>query len=674
MTTSKVKITYFFLIISLGQFANGFDFTDIMDLKDILRFGRETLVEILESWELLRPTNSGNEENSYPFVYRMEKELRNRISILSNKIDNYQQKMEIRFDTIVAKLLIDLPLQESLNQKLLAVDEYVGQIDDLYHNFITYSDSPRKYSTLTLQDFAMTCISSRSGAVPDLLKSIHRLLVPTGDQTFSRSILVLLAKRMNEESTQICSEHQSLQQLLYNLYTTVTLAEIKGYSMIQFSYMLLRLYNQGSNFTEEMELVKQQYSIRTSETVRAVKTAMAFAPRDLWMCDSENPKLNETYTELTDLFQGIIVNEVDLNPQSSCRENCAYYGYSKVFGCYKNQFCSRQRHCSGKILNCEYVDADMWVCPSAKNSNRRYEYIEYENGKVFGQKGSCNRDVTKVDSWWRWLFWHCSYCFCYCDDSTAKSDRYFSLRSVTSDIGNNKVITGIALKKANNIMHLQIQEGELLPRGNINRTTVAWKPIEAFSRLDSNVKSGVDYHTLAWEKRGVDLDDLVPDQEHLLTGVRFRTIGSRLNLEIMVTPFNFTTGQLTQPFINSFWLSNDVTDRTELELKNPDIPTRFKLPSLPDSKRHQYVNFAASDRIMDAAQSTIPFIDIQPIESNPPIPVSGAGIFHKGRSGSGGYVAMKLITYDFTPHLQVDLPPPPPVIKSPPVLREMKSE
>ncbi|XP_015431569.1 PREDICTED: uncharacterized protein LOC107187895 isoform X2 [Dufourea novaeangliae] len=477
-----------------------------------------------------------------------------------------------------------------------------------------------------------------------------------------------------EESTQICSEHQSLQQLLYNLYTTVTLAEIKGYSMIQFSYMLLRLYNQGSNFTEEMELVKQQYSIRTSETVRAVKTAMAFAPRDLWMCDSENPKLNETYTELTDLFQGIIVNEVDLNPQSSCRENCAYYGYSKVFGCYKNQFCSRQRHCSGKILNCEYVDADMWVCPSAKNSNRRYEYIEYENGKVFGQKGSCNRDVTKVDSWWRWLFWHCSYCFCYCDDSTAKSDRYFSLRSVTSDIGNNKVITGIALKKANNIMHLQIQEGELLPRGNINRTTVAWKPIEAFSRLDSNVKSGVDYHTLAWEKRGVDLDDLVPDQEHLLTGVRFRTIGSRLNLEIMVTPFNFTTGQLTQPFINSFWLSNDVTDRTELELKNPDIPTRFKLPSLPDSKRHQYVNFAASDRIMDAAQSTIPFIDIQPIESNPPIPVSGAGIFHKGRSGSGGYVAMKLITYDFTPHLQVDLPPPPPVIKSPPVLREMKSE
>lgn len=102
-----------------------------------------------------------------------------------------------------------------------------------------------------------------------------------------------------------------------------------------------------------------------------------------------------------------------------------------------------------------------------------------------------------------------------------------------------------------------------------------------------------------------------------------------------------------------------------MELTDPDIPTRVQLPSLPDSKKHQYVNFAPSDRLMDAAQNTVPFIDIQPVESYPPVPAAGAGIYHKGRSGSGGYVALKLFTYDFTPHLSADLPPLPPIINLP---------
>lgn len=43
----------------------------------------------------------------------------------------------------------------------------------------------------------------------------------------------------------------------------------------------------------------------------------------------------------------------------------------------------------------------MWVCPAAPNSDRRYEYIEYENGRTLGEKKYCTRGTTKVDSWWR---------------------------------------------------------------------------------------------------------------------------------------------------------------------------------------------------------------------------------------------------------------------------------
>lgn len=124
------------------------------------------------------------------------------------------------------------------------------------------------------------------------------------------------------------------------------------------------------------------------------------------------------------------------------------------------------------------------------------------------------------------------------------SDRYFSLRKVVSDVANNKlviyvfkeenfqdsrrimnnnnicyrVVTGVRFKKVNQIIHIQIQQGELMPRGNIDKASVHWKSIEEFNVLDSNIKNGIDYHTLSWEKRGLDLDDLVLDKNYLLTG------------------------------------------------------------------------------------------------------------------------------------------------------------
>lgn len=200
MATTNSRIVLVCLILGAGQFANSFDAMSIMDIRDVLRFGRETIMDILESWELIRPKTPGDEENSFPFVYRMEKELRNRISLISHKIDIYQEKMEMRVETVIAKLLTDLPLQSKLDDQLRMIDQYVAQINDLYNNFLNYVEAPRNYERYTLEDFARTCVSSRSGALPNLLKSIHRLLIPNADQTFTKSILVLLANQMQVSS------------------------------------------------------------------------------------------------------------------------------------------------------------------------------------------------------------------------------------------------------------------------------------------------------------------------------------------------------------------------------------------------------------------------------------------------------------------------------------------
>ncbi|XP_015118956.1 uncharacterized protein LOC107042423 isoform X1 [Diachasma alloeum] len=659
-------LTFALLLMIHGQRTASFNL-DFGDIREMLVLGREIGISALESAEWIRKGSQNDSELNFPFIKKMERKLMEQIATVNRRLDNLEVTINQRAGEIIDVLLRELPRREQLDRNLYEMNRYLGRIDDFYRRFLDYALAPVKYEGYTMKDFAKSCVSNAYGDLPDLLESIHRLLVPLGQ--FDSGLLALLANNSQEAAAQICKEQQSPQQLLYNLYTTIALAEVKGYAMMQFSYSLLRLYNNGS-FDEERSKIERDYLTRTSETLRAVRIAMAFAPRDLWKCDSNVHKEGTTYTELKQLFQGYIVNEVDLNPSSTCRENCAYYSYAKVHGCYDNLYCSQQRKCNGKVLNCQYFDSDMWICPSTKDSHRRYEYIEYENGNIFGNKGTCKRPTTKVDSWWRWLFWHCSYCMCYCDDHNSSSERYFNLREITSDVVNNKVITGLQLRKVNGIIHMQIQQGVLIRRGDIEEASVEWKPVDNYTILDRGVVNGRDFHTLSWEKRAIDLDDLSAPDDHVLTGVRWRMVGAHLNFEIRVTPFNFTSGQLINPLAKSTWISNDKTDndhnsnerRTEFKLDKPDIPTRAKAPNFPDSKSNQFLNFGPTDLGKDAAQTTVPFIDIQPVVTNPPFPLSGAGIFHKGRDGYGGYIAVKLITYDFKDHLRADLPPRQPVV------------
>ena len=384
---------------------------------------------------------------------------------------------------------------------------------------------------------------------------------------------------------------------------------------------------------------------------------MEKSSRELWRCDPSKHIPETTYLEITQLIQGYVQNEVDLNPKGTCSETCAEYTYTKSHNCFKNLYCRQQRRCNGKIINCRYIDSDMWVCPAENTNKRRYEYIEYENGRILGRKQACQRGTIKVDSWWRWLFWHCSYCFCLCDEQGVYSDRYFNMRSVIADIENNKVVTGLRFTKRNRIIHLQIQEGKLLPQGEIDQETIRWVPVEDYRITDRYIYNGQDYHTLSWEQRSIDLDDLIADDRHLLTGVRFKKIGTHLNFEIYITPFDFETGKLLEPTQRSIWKDNSNTDvslqnpRTQVYLKDPDIPTRTPAASRPDSKSDQYIDFTHTDINRDAAQTTIPFLDAQPVVPKLPVPLAGAGLYHKGARYSGGFIAPKIITYDFSAHI-----------------------
>lgn len=83
-----------------------------------------------------------------------------------------------------------------------------------------------------------------------------------------------------------------------------------------------------------------------------------------------------------------------------------------------------------------------------------------------------------------------------------------------------RVVTGLRFVKKNRVIHLQIEEGELLPRMIVNATTLHWKEPENYYINDRKVFDGQDYHTLTWKNRKMDLDDLEADEGYILTGLK----------------------------------------------------------------------------------------------------------------------------------------------------------
>ncbi|XP_050082279.1 uncharacterized protein LOC126569322 isoform X1 [Anopheles aquasalis] len=619
-------------------------------LITVFHLGKEVVSGVIEAWDLLEDV--GNV--TLPFQKNRDKKILQRINALASQISTSQVSLSDDFRRYVEDAVLRSADRNKFIARLERLHESIGWIKRREETMQTMLAASESVEQLTLNQFALATVDlSKSDSIIELLHRIETLV--TGEHLVIPPNQRDIFYQMNEVAkSTICSFGLSAQQVLYLLYEAIAMTELKGYLMMQFAYMVLRAQGKG-NFTVESSARRNELQTRLNRTHELLQRAMEQTSRDYWRCDPERQahRENETYLQFTRLLQGYIENEVDMSTENTCRETCGHYQYGhRQEQCYKELYCTRQPKCAGRIYDCEYVDSDMWICPAAPQSQRRYEYIEYENGMVRGRKGYCARGTTKVDSWWRWIFWHCSYCFCVCDDHGPRSDRFVSLREAVSDITKNKVVTGLRFVKRDRVIHLAVQQGTLMPQGEIDNRTLEWVTPSAFSVLAKGIRNGLDYHTLTYDNRSMDLDDVQVYPGYVLTGVRFRLLGTHLNLMIRMTEMNFTSGQLMD-LDKSIWIGNDNTiTRTELVLKQPDVPTKASSKSIPDSGNGQYIRFTPTDREADAAQTTVPFLDAQPVYTHRAVPLSGAGIMHKGQPKSGGFLALKLLTYDFTTHIQ----------------------
>ena len=124
-----------------------------------------------------------------------------------------------------------------------------------------------------------------------------------------------------QDGKHLCSLGQSPHQVIYNLYNVIALTEIKGYALIQFSYMIMKLYGRG-NFTtgklthvkkfafdfktifiSESELAKSRFESQAVEKLIAVKAILPHMSRVYWKCDPDEAIEGQTYVRVTNLLQ-----------------------------------------------------------------------------------------------------------------------------------------------------------------------------------------------------------------------------------------------------------------------------------------------------------------------------------------------------------------------------------
>lgn len=213
-----------------------------------------------------------------------------------------------------------------------------------------------------------------------------------------------------------------------------------------------------------------------------------------------------------------------------------------------------------------------------------------------------------------------------------------------------RIVTGIAIRKINRVIQFTISERELFAFGKVNdtlRRTQIWKN-NSMEFLNDG-KNGVDYFTLTREYRSINLDAIVLPMNKVVTGVRFQAHNNRLHLEIRATDFDYETG-LLQNLEQSTWIKhmdNQIDEnREEITIDNPDSPTRTTNIQERFDSNNKFITFKSTDIKKDNAQLTIPFIESVPLEASEPQPLSGVGIYYKGEHGFGGYIAVKLISYD----------------------------
>jgi hypothetical protein len=109
-----------------------------------------------------------------------------------------------------------------------------------------------------------------------------------------------------------------------------------------------------------------------------------------------------------------------------------------------------------------------------------------------------------------------------------------------------------------------------------------------------------------------------------------------------MTEFDTSTKTLNPE--SSVWINrlDDHEKRKVLSYSETDSPAKSPKPSVPDSGFGQVIQFSSGSLRKTAGQIVVPYIDAQNVVPPERSMLRGIGLFHKGQTGYGGFVAFRL--------------------------------
>ncbi|XP_057333584.1 uncharacterized protein LOC130672841 [Microplitis mediator] len=617
--------------------------------------------------------------------------------LISNNLFHDTDGIEKQLGEHIRNIFLKLGTNCS-ESKISEIHDCVFKINEYYKYFMVYAHPKVQITISEISKFVNSILSIGPDSLLEAVINLKSFFEPSNSAPIYLELLKYLRNPQVSSFGFKCDNEMSIQEEIKAVYDLVILTELKAFTMIVFAHKYQELMLHVDE-KDELNVEITQLVHRMSNYLQGSKRITSLASRETLRCDPETHYHDVTSFRLDNLFGLYYLNkrQLDANCEASHTNRstkivnqdikrdilssveCLDESYNRK-NLLINNYCPKWK-CNGRLHDCTVAEKKAF-CEAKLGTGRRYEWID--NGSKKTVRENCNgRYIDTLEQA------SCDNLICQCSEEGAESfaTRAISLMPQIADINNNMVITNVRFQKKDNMVHLQAEQGRLMPGGKIDNFTRNWIPLNdlvykqntadgSFWKREGNVQSPLiyelDYTYLRHDNIKLHLDDVITSPDTIVTGVRLNymagypsNFSSPLELQIFVTPYDYYRGTLeprsSKP---SMWLTTGRSSeksadyfrmRTELNLSHSDDPLKADTKNHLDSYPNQFIKFQVTDYQKDFGQLTIPYFDARPAAILGDKALSGIGLAHRGSKGYGGFLVPKLINADHSQYINFTL-------------------
>ncbi|XP_057340290.1 uncharacterized protein LOC130677523 [Microplitis mediator] len=524
------------------------------------------------------------------------------------------------------RVILETALREDMNY-MLEINNKLNIIETRYKNdFSSIYAQIKNYCHDSVDTYISSIIDGDDlkDKLTDILKATE--LADRNNYARKNIFEIAVAYSRNEKNYHRDCNDISAYDKLYNFYEYVLGTVTQGYTMIILAYQYRKLKSTDPNFYKDRQLeylnIYKQSVIKITESIQYyLNNNNDINFKSSISCDPQPWKEGENYIR--------IKNYASVRTQSSPDDNfipdrrgieyeCGHYAeYADLVV----PELIATKHCPHVFI------------PNHYRSNCLSPFSEFTDYASRGEDKKCALGTYPG------LGEHCL-----CDEF---SDPIFSVRKLslllqTCSTDINEVVTNTRFHVQDGIINIEIQCGTFV-NGKVDPDTLRWNTDDRSYTRENHPNYAVLSETL----RSFNLDDiLLPDGE-FVTGVKFEKLDdNHLALVIQGTEMYDSNNLISIGQTSLRYPLNYEVSRVSIDLFDLITPLEIKEQTYEMSESGSHHVDLTRSGWSDTYEShaTIPFLDMQPIDLSPAVPLGGLGLFYKSQPGYAGFLAFKYIS------------------------------